>query len=79
MTTISRRSFVTALAAAAAPNFKMRDDGRYDDLDPREDARQVAMSVRRSVNQNISDFPDTVAAVIEQLVLRIRELEDRQR
>lgn len=75
---MERRTFVKALggvfAAAASANFPMYEEDQ-DKLTPEEDAKAVVIGLRNP-DGLVSQFPDQVADVIEQLVLRVRELED---
>ena len=78
---LSRRTFCAALATVAAPNFNLRpgEPDRYAGLSPEADAAQVGAQVRQMGNTLVSQFPDLMADVVTELVLRIRYLEDRQR
>lgn len=66
--------------AWAGANYVMRpgEADRYKTLTPEQDAREVSNQIRFCGNQLIVKFPDSVADVIEELVLRVRNLEDRK-
>ncbi len=76
---LTRRSFVSSLIGGSVVGKLMpsEDELRFAKIGPKEDAAIVTQAVRAAANNHVGAFPDVVADCIGQLVLRLRELEQK--